>query len=79
MKKRNEKIRVNISMDKKVHETLKHHNFKVSTLIDSLLKKHLSQFPNRYSHKVTRRSVVQIHSSLLLRGLVIGDSRSNKY
>jgi hypothetical protein len=52
MKRDGQKIRVNISMDKDIHKALKYHNFKVSTLIDKLLRKHLSLFPNLYSSKL---------------------------
>ncbi|MCA9495329.1 MAG: hypothetical protein KC589_00145 [Nanoarchaeota archaeon] len=63
------KIRVNITLDKNLYEELTAFKVQISTLINNLIYDHLSLYSSHYSQVantlITRRSVVQIHSSLL--------------
>jgi hypothetical protein len=69
------KKKVTITLDVDILEELKAMDTKVSTLINNLLVSHLSLYSSQTSKRlITRRSVVQIHSSLF-KGLGIGDWR----
>lgn len=64
------KIRVNITLDKNLYEELIASKVQISTLRYKLIYDHLSLYSSHYSQVanalIIRRSMVQIHSSLFL-------------
>ena len=72
-----DKIRVNMTIDKNIFDRYKALNVQISTLINNLLIQHLSLYSNHSSPNsnslITRRSMVQIHPSLFEPSSEIGD------